>query len=424
MELPTGTIVDNSYRISSPIRLSKDGDVYLGEPIAPGPPVMIHILRTALMEGDPGLEAFERAGLELCRFSHDAFPEVVDYGRFMVRPYLITEKIDGTPLPAMLADMSSERALDIVDGVRQALHAAHEAGMTHGALSADSILVTAEGEVKLVDLFARWVAHQIHSKGAPIDTAADLRALVDINQLMMKSSNSAKEVDDAQVLSIAPADVASDLALEPKKFDTSHVEIKALPTDLQALADEEEEAPKLWEEFTPEPETDIFAAKATIVATSLPELHASPVVMLETSVPIDVKGPSSPQVKLPPPVPTSVAPVVRPMVAASEIQLPPRKPTPKPVAVKLPEPAPMRAPKPRIESFKQTAAAALARVQLDDDPFTTNQLQPGYMGFFKNMFPRGGVGAKSTAENSASRSFNLLITCAVALVMLAMVLRF
>src|SRR5688572_4112816 len=93
MELPTGTIVDGAYRILSTIRLGRDGDVYLGEPISPGPQVMIHILRTALMAGDAALPIFEKAGLELCRFSHDAFPEVVDYGRFMVRPYLITELV-------------------------------------------------------------------------------------------------------------------------------------------------------------------------------------------------------------------------------------------------------------------------------------------------------------------------------------------
>src|SRR5688500_3794648 len=168
MELPTGTIVDSAYRISAPVRLAKDGDIYLGEPIAPGPPVMIHILRTALMEGDPGLEVFERAGLELCRFSHDAFPEVVDYGRFMVRPYLITEHVQAKPLShAMEAgDISPERALHLTDEIRQALHAAHEVGMVHGALSVENVLLTEDGQIKIVDLFVRWVAQQIHSKGA------------------------------------------------------------------------------------------------------------------------------------------------------------------------------------------------------------------------------------------------------------------
>ncbi len=61
--------------------------------------------------------------------------------------------------------------------------------------------------------------------------------------------------------------------------------------------------------------------------------------------------------------------------------------------------------------------------QLDEAPLLL-ELQPAYVGFFKRLLPRPGMAAHTEGEHSAARSFNLLVTCSIALLMLAAVLRF
>jgi hypothetical protein len=119
------------------------------------------------------------------------------------------------------------------------------------------------------------------------------------------------------------------------------------------------------------------------------------------------------QVKLPPP----------PAAPMMKVKLPPPVPQAAPIQTKRPAPAmqvklpePPRA-KPRLESF------APASGPMDfDDPFLGPQLRPNYIQLFQRMFSRGGF--DGAAENGASRSLNLLLTCSIALLMLAAVLRF
>jgi hypothetical protein len=424
MELPTGTIVDSAYRISTPVRLAKDGDIYLGEPIAPGPPVMIHILRTALMEHDPGLEIFERAGLELCRFSHDAFPEVVDFGRFMVRPYLVMEKVEGKPLSDLIGsdEMGLDRALKIINATRDALQAAHKAGMAHGALTTRSIILTESGEVKILDLFSRWLTQQINSKGKEIDTAADLTALVEISQLLMKG---------AKRPAAPAASLTKDLEVPETKWTVDTQTFQKMMREAKKTLDTKLEPPpppmpKLWEEFTPEPEIEM-GTPATMVM-KVPEEIVAPAPAVRTQRPA-TRPHSAMQVRLPPPpaqtfgravLPTPPPPVRAPVKsaapAAAKVRLP------EPMHARVTPPAPVRPLKPRIASFVPGVGA----IDLSDDPIFSPQLQPGYIEFFKNLLPRSGFLREggSTEENGASRSFNLLITCAVALLMLAAVLNF
>jgi hypothetical protein len=409
MELPTGTIVDSAYRISAPVRLAKDGDIYLGEPIAPGPPVLIHILRTALMEGDPGLEVFERAGLELCRFSHDAFPEVVDFGRFMVRPYIVTEKIEGRLLSDIVGsgEIGTERALKIINSTRDALTVAHKAGMAHGPLTTANVMLTEDGEVKLVDLFTRWITQQINTRGKEIDTSADLQSLVEISQVLIKDAKR----------TAPPAPITSDLDLPRAKWtlETKPPKVSTPENKLTVQRDLDAPpppAPKLWEEFTPEPE--VISAPSTMVMVVPEEIRARAKIVA-ASVP--KTGKPAMKVRLPPP-PISVRKEARAVLPTPSVP-PPRRAAPPPLPVQRPAPV-ARVPLPRIASFAPTGAALEV-----DDTFLGNELQPGYVEFFRNLLPRAGLErGEKLAENSASRSFNLLVTCAVALVMLAAVLNF
>ena len=466
MELPTGTIVDSAYRISAALRLGKDGDIYLGEPIAPGPPVMIHILRCALMEGDPGLEVFERAGRELCKFSHDAFPEVVDYGRFMVRPYIVTEKVEGRTLAEIVkaGELGSDQALRVINDTRDALQAAHHEGMAHGAMSADSVLINGDGEIKIVDLFNRWMTHQIGTKGAEIDTSADLHSLVEMSQLMMKGAKRVTKVEEApvaQAVAEPRPEIIDDLVdnglskLPKKKFEADTADLPEPPPAIMlALAEEESiappplppaiddddddedaNAPAMWADFTPEPEVEMGSPATVVVHTpdlspaarrepAPPPIVIAPIAAAPTApAPIVVAPKPAPGgVRLPPPPPQVKTPTPLPKIEPAARMMPAVR---APIQVKLPTPMmPVKAapvPKPRVSSFVPTSAA----MDFSDDPLLSPQLTPGYIEFFRRMLPRSGVAtSKVGGENGFSKSLNLLLTCSIALLMLAAVLRF
>ncbi|MEZ5362937.1 MAG: hypothetical protein R2748_11485 [Bryobacterales bacterium] len=69
--------------------------------------------------------------------------------------YRVTRLLDGIWLAAFLARRSGgitrEPALRILRPVLDALEAAHEAGVTHGAVSTDTVMLCRSGEVKLLD---------------------------------------------------------------------------------------------------------------------------------------------------------------------------------------------------------------------------------------------------------------------------------
>jgi len=303
-------------------------------------------------------------------------------------------------------------------------------------MSADSVIITDDGQVKILDLFNRWVTQQIHSKGADADTGPDLTALLQISQRMMKGAKPVQKVEvvaeaqivaEAQVIAEAPADIASDLEVDTlpikkKKFAADTVDLPPPPNWVVALAEEEEEAKPLWDEFTPEPELELGSPTVVQAAPEPIAVKAPEPIVVKAPEPIAGKRPEPKKplggIRLPPPLVAQAKPIFP--TPLPKLTPAVRTPIGKPIEVKLPV-AP-RAPKPRIASFVPNA-------QLDnsDDPLVSPQLQPGYVGFFKNLFPRSSFTLKAEGtgrENSASRSLNLLLTCSIALVMLAMVLRF
>lgn len=440
MELPTGTIIDDSYRILERISLGREVDTYRVEPLTPGPAMMIHMLRTALLEGDPGLEIFEDAGLELCRFSHDAFPEVVDFGRFMVRPFVVTELAEGSSLAELLDRdaLRSDQALRAMETVREAMHAAHHAGMIHGALSADSVFMTPDGEIQIPDLGARWIAATLKAKGAPLDPSPDLHALVNLSQVLMRKAKRRPapppplpidpELDDE----LAPAPPAT---IRPM---TRPPELHVVPAPEPIAVESEAEAPP---PAAPQPE-----AEAPPVAATRPAAVPPPPPPADTPRPVMVRLPPPPVSARPaaPPPPDFVRTAPPAPAFARTAPPPPPAPAPVPAFARTAPPPPAAAPAlprtapPRFDSFSDEPMMGAAALQPsyvtffkemfspgvgapDSAPRASGPIEPAYVAWFRRMFPE-----KQTVqtENDARRFLNLAMVCGTALLMLAAVLNF
>jgi serine/threonine-protein kinase len=85
---------------------------------------------------------------------HPQIVSVFDLGEQDGVAFLAMEHISGQTLRARAGGVSRQRMLAYLVGVARALHAVHEAGLVHGDLKPENVMVSDEGEVKLFDFGA------------------------------------------------------------------------------------------------------------------------------------------------------------------------------------------------------------------------------------------------------------------------------
>jgi len=149
-------------------RLSEDplGTLWLGESVGSGEALTVRELRADLV-------ADERFGrwlrLELRPISLLRHPNILEVSSSDVGPngrvrFVIMGAFDGESLTQRLGwvgTLDRAEATAVAGQVANALAAAHEIGLVHGGVSADSVLLTSEGTVKVVDFgipTALWLA--------------------------------------------------------------------------------------------------------------------------------------------------------------------------------------------------------------------------------------------------------------------------
>jgi hypothetical protein len=100
------------------------------------------------------MERCLREGAKVSALKHQGIAPVLDVGKLDTGAlFVATEPPPGTTLRELAADLLDQRrALSIMRHVLEALAAAHEARLVHGALSPDDILITAAGRRERVTL--------------------------------------------------------------------------------------------------------------------------------------------------------------------------------------------------------------------------------------------------------------------------------
>ncbi|MDW8478984.1 MAG: serine/threonine-protein kinase [Xanthomonadales bacterium] len=144
------------------------GEVYLARQRHPEREVAVKLISGRV--ADPGLRA--RFALEvkaLARLRHPGIAQIFSAGMVAVGgdsiPYLVMEYVDGLPLREAVTRMPLEERVRLLAAIARAVEHAHRCGVIHRDLKPANILVTAEGQPKILDF---GVARVIAEEGEPL----------------------------------------------------------------------------------------------------------------------------------------------------------------------------------------------------------------------------------------------------------------
>lgn len=152
-EFAVGSLVNDTYRIES--KLGEGGmsavyqayDTHLERRVA----LKTLVITDADDPDGTARERFRRDGVLATQVRHPHIVEVYAQGTWHGRPYLVTEFIEGATLRTHWQHLDWCGLVSLVHEVAGALDAVHRAGIIHRDVSPENILVTTEGQAKLVD---------------------------------------------------------------------------------------------------------------------------------------------------------------------------------------------------------------------------------------------------------------------------------
>ena len=159
MDLPAGTIIGDTYRITRLIGIGGMGAIYEAAHLGVGRRVAVKMMSKELAAHSEALARFRREVKVTTELAHAHIVDVFDFGASPTgEPYLVMEYLDGEDLEQALereGRMPLRVAVQIVNQVASALAVAHGEGVVHRDLKPGNVfLLRVEGGgvfVKVVD---------------------------------------------------------------------------------------------------------------------------------------------------------------------------------------------------------------------------------------------------------------------------------
>ena len=155
-----GVRLANRYVIEE--RLSSGGmaTVYRATDEILGRSVAVKVMHPALAADPSFVERFRQEGQHAASLSHPNVVTVYDYGEATLTPFgqpdlfMVMELVDGTTLRSLLerfGRLDPPMARHVARGVAAALDHAHSKGIVHRDVKPENVLLTPDGQVKVVD---------------------------------------------------------------------------------------------------------------------------------------------------------------------------------------------------------------------------------------------------------------------------------
>ena len=171
------------YQVGALIGRGGMADVHVGTDSRLGRRVAVKLLKPSLATDPKFRLLFREEAQKAARMAHPTIVRVFDAGEETVRdtmgletqvPFIVMEYVDGRLLKDIIADgpLEPREAVRIIDGVLTALEYSHRALLVHRDIKPGNIMVTQNGQVKVMDF---GIARAVSDNSATVaDTSAVL----------------------------------------------------------------------------------------------------------------------------------------------------------------------------------------------------------------------------------------------------------
>ena len=156
------TLLANRYEIGDVIGRGGMATVHVGQDTRLGRRVAVKLLKPSLANDPAFRTRFRQEAQAAARMAHPTIVRVYDAGEETVTeqsgaevqvPFIVMEYVEGRPLSEVIGDgpVEPDEAVRLTSGILTALEYSHRAGVVHRDIKPANVMVTATGQVKVMD---------------------------------------------------------------------------------------------------------------------------------------------------------------------------------------------------------------------------------------------------------------------------------
>lgn len=149
-----GTVLDGRYRVEARIASGGMSTVYQGLDTRLERPVALKVMDTRYADDHQFLARFQREARAIAQLKHPGLVAIYDQGRDATHQFLVMELVEGGTLRELLTErgpMPPHAVAAVLRPVLGGLGVAHRAGLVHRDIKPENVLISDDGDVKLVD---------------------------------------------------------------------------------------------------------------------------------------------------------------------------------------------------------------------------------------------------------------------------------
>jgi len=193
-------VLAGRYELGALLGRGGMADVHIGADSRLGRRVAVKLLRSSLASDPAFRSRFRREAQDAAKMAHPTIVRIFDAGEELIVdqrgtetliPYIVMEYVDGRLLKDLIADGPLEpgEAMRITAQVLTALEYSHRAGVVHRDIKPGNVMITASGQVKVMDF---GIARAISDSAA---TIAETSAIVGTAQYFSPEQARGETVD-------------------------------------------------------------------------------------------------------------------------------------------------------------------------------------------------------------------------------------
>jgi serine/threonine-protein kinase len=149
-----GALLDGRYRVDTTIATGGMSTVYRGYDLRLDRAVALKVMDARYAGDHQFLTRFQREARAIARLKNPGLVAIYDQGGDAGHPFLVMELIEGGTLRELLRErgpMPPHAVVAVMRPVLGGLGEAHRAGLVHRDIKPENVLISDDGEVKLVD---------------------------------------------------------------------------------------------------------------------------------------------------------------------------------------------------------------------------------------------------------------------------------